>query len=100
MTNAKEELKESFRYRELNLENLFDGAMIRYFPDDIDDDYTKTFQPNELDRFLNYLADINYFSGYGEQKLFGFVLLNDDTWFDRQEYDGREWWVLRKRPVL
>ena len=33
MTNAKKELLQFLKYRELNLEDLFDGAVIRYFPD-------------------------------------------------------------------
>ena len=99
MTNAKEELLQFLKYRELNLEDLFDGAVIRYFPDDVEHP-AYTFRSNKLDQFLNYLEDTNYDSGYGNQELFGFILLHDDTWVDRQEYDGREWGVLRKRPVL
>ena len=99
MTNAKEELLQFLTYRELNLEEVFDGAVIRFFPEWIEHPAI-TFQPNQLDRFLDYLDGLNYDSGYGTQELFGFVLLNDDTWLDRQEYDGHEWWVLRKRPVL
>lgn len=53
----------------------------------------------ELDDFLNSL-DFDYDSGYGSQKLFGTVWLSDDTWLERGEYDGSEWWEHRERPPI
>ena len=103
VTNAKEELLQFLTYRELNLEEVFDGAVIRFFPEWIEHPAI-TFQPNQLDRFLDYLDGLNYDSGYGTQELFGFVLLKcgapNRWWLDRHEYDGSESWVLRKRPRL
>lgn len=43
----------------------------------------------DLDEFLNQL-DIDYDNGFGEQELFGYVWMNDGTWFERHEYDGAE----------
>lgn len=55
-----------------------------------DEDYTN---------FLNSL-DFNYNSGFGGQELFGMIWLNDGTWIERGEYDGLEWWELRKLPKI
>jgi hypothetical protein len=53
----------------------------------------------ELQSFLSAL-DFNYDCGYGGQKLFGIVWLNDGTWLERGEYDGSEWWEHRVRPEI
>lgn len=44
--------------------------------------------------------DFTYDSGYGTQKLFGVVFFNDNTWLDRGEYDGSEWWDYITTPTL
>ena len=48
--------------------------------------------PEELKRNLNF----DYDDGYGAQHLFGLVLFKDNTWLERAEYDGSEWWEHRK----
>jgi len=42
--------------------------------------------------------NITYDNGYGEQKLFGYVVFKDGTWLERSEYDGEEWWEYKKTP--
>ena len=44
--------------------------------------------------------DFSYDSGYGTQKLFGVVYFNDNTWLERGEYDGSEWWEHITTPTL
>ena len=44
--------------------------------------------------------DFTYDSGYGTQKLFGVVFFNDNTWLERGEYDGSEWWDYITTPTL
>lgn len=39
--------------------------------------------------------DFDYDKGYGSQYVFGFVLLKDNSWFERHEYDGAEWWEYK-----
>jgi len=53
----------------------------------------------EFDNFLNSL-DFNYDSGYGNKELFGTIWMHDDTYYDRGEYDGSEWWEYHKCPEI
>jgi hypothetical protein len=53
----------------------------------------------ELEEFLRDL-DFRYDDGYGTQEIEGTIWCKDDTWYERQEYDGSEWWVLRERPPV
>lgn len=56
---------------------------------------------NERDelKFLEILASINYNNGYGGQELFGTIVFKDNTWLERGEYDGSEWWERRELPT-
>jgi len=45
---------------------------------------------------LFYYLDFEYDNGYGIQLIKGVVLMNDGCWFERSEYDGSEWWELKK----
>lgn len=49
--------------------------------------------------FLETLASIDYDNGYGCQELFGTIVFKDNTWLERGEYDGSEWWELRELPT-
>ena len=53
----------------------------------------------ELSRFLDTL-DFDYDNGFGSQQLFGTIWYKDGTWSEREEYDGSEWWSIRKQPTL
>ena len=48
-----------------------------------------------LDDFITEL-DVEYFEGFGGQELFGYVMFNDESWLERHEYDGSEWWEYKK----
>jgi len=54
---------------------------------------------NDWLQFLEQL-DFNYDNGWGRQELYGTVWLWDDTWMERGEYDGSEWWEHKKLPEL
>ena len=42
-----------------------------------------------------------YDDGFGCQEFEGFITFKGlDTWLEREEYDGSEWWALRKKPTL
>ena len=43
--------------------------------------------------------DFEYDAGYGGQNLFG-VILFKDSYSDRGEYDGSEWWSNHKKPKI
>ena len=115
LENAMKEIVERFEIRyydpdpeeadsrpEVYLKDLFAGARCRLGSDNYrrpgKDD--KIFESGEYQNFVKYMESTNYDSGYGGQNFFGFVLLNDDTWFERYSYDGKEWWVHKKRPEL
>ena len=81
------------------LSELFAGAQVRYDTSWDPTDWN-IFTEDQYEEFKNWMS-FNYDAGYGSQHLFGFVLLNNDTWFERHESVVRsERWVLRKRPVL
>jgi hypothetical protein len=45
------------------------------------------------------ILDFEYDNGYGGQELFGYVVFKDNTWLERGEYDGSEWWEYQKCPT-
>lgn len=52
----------------------------------------------EKDEFIK-LADIEYHSGYGAQKVADDLLIvGNDFWLSREEYDGSEWWKFNTMP--
>jgi hypothetical protein len=44
---------------------------------------------------VNDLKEIQYYDGFGIQELFGYVVFNDNTWLEREAYEGSEWWEYR-----
>ncbi len=87
---------------EVYLKDLFAGARLRrgnessFKPGRNDE----VFEAKNYEDFVKYMKSVNYDSGYGSQNFFGFVLLSDDTWFERYSYDGKEYWAHKKRPEL
>ena len=44
-------------------------------------------------------ADKEYDAGYGSQKVAtDLVVVGDDWWLERHEYDGAEWWEYKELP--
>lgn len=50
------------------------------------------------EEFLNNLKTVEYYEGYGMQELYGYVVFKDNTWLERHQYDGSEWWVHCECP--
>ena len=48
---------------------------------------------------IDFLDEIEYDNGYGGQELFGRILTNKNSWLERGEYDGSEWWEYRTIPT-
>ena len=45
------------------------------------------------------IANINYNSGYGGQKVaYDLLIVGKDWWLERHEYDGSEWWEFKQLP--
>lgn len=58
------------------------------------------YTPAEYEEFLKKL-NFEYDNGYGGQELFGTIWLSEDnTWYERGEYDGSEWWEYNECPVV
>jgi len=57
------------------------------------------FTSEEEAAFWAFL-DTDYDAGFGGQELFGTIWLSDGSWLERHEYDGQEWWTLKKRPPI
>lgn len=46
------------------------------------------------------VANVEYDSGYGGQEVQETLkVVGDDWWLERHEYDGSEWWEMKRRPV-
>lgn len=44
-------------------------------------------------------ADRDYDDGYGGEEVSRIIIVGDDWWLERHEYDGSEWWEYKKLPV-
>jgi hypothetical protein len=53
----------------------------------------------DLDEFAEKI-DFDYDDGYGQQEVYGVIKLTDGSWLERYEYDGSEWWELKRVPVF
>lgn len=53
----------------------------------------------EYDKFVDSL-DFEYDGGHGAQELFGFIWIDDGSWYERGEYDGAEWWEYKNTPPI
>ena len=56
------------------------------------------YTEQQLEKFWQDLARIEYYNGYGNQELFGVVWLTGKSWLSREEYDGSEWWEHNQYP--
>ena len=46
------------------------------------------------------VADVEYESGYGATKVAkDLVIVGEDWWLERREYDGSEWWEFKTLPT-
>lgn len=57
------------------------------------------YSEQDYNKFLSDL-DFEYDNGYGLQQVYGTIWFEDGTWAERGEYDGSEWWVIRKLPAV
>ena len=53
-----------------------------------------------IDEVATTLAGWSYYNSYGLQELFGSVLLKNNCWLERYEYDGSEGWNYMKYPTV
>jgi len=95
MKNAKDELLDHIKYREVGVKYV----RITYGRERAYDETGKGVIEGTLDAILPKL-DFKYDDGFGSQYIFGTIWYTDGTWSDRDEHDGSEWWAYRKCPSL
>jgi hypothetical protein len=54
---------------------------------------------NEIEKVYELFKDVSYDDGYGRQYLYGIVMFTDNTWLERREYNGSEWWEHITTPT-
>ena len=55
---------------------------------------------NSKEDFLK-LMDFEYDSGYGSPEIAtDLIIVGEDWWLERHEYDGSEWWEYKELPKL
>ena len=56
------------------------------------------WEPHDFFRIAN---EIDYDNGYGWQEINPelYIMMKDGSWFEREEYDGAEWWRHVKKPM-
>lgn len=55
----------------------------------------------DIDNIEEYLKQLNfnYDDGYGTQYIDGIIMLDNGSWYTRNEYDGSEWWEYVMKPI-
>jgi len=95
--NAKQEFLEEKGVKKLvcakiGIDKTGYGSKIKWFI--LKDNYTT----EDFEKFCDKL-DFRYDDSYGSQELFG-VILFDNSYSDRHEYDGSECWENHKMPEI
>ena len=53
----------------------------------------------DVNEFLN-IANVEYDNGYGAQEVAqDLLVVGDNWWLERHEYDGSEWWEYKEIPL-
>ena len=81
----------------------FAKIKVRTYDNDVYEDWQyfvleQGYTDEDEQKFWNDIRSYDYDNGYGEQYVFGFIVFTDGTWLERMEYDGSEWWALRRAP--
>ena len=99
MTNAKKEMLNLLKGKEIKCATVISGDVYSFKNKCrtivLKVDYTN----DDYERFLKEL-DFNYDSGHGGRNLFGTVWFKNNTWAERDEYDGLEWWEEHSLPDI
>ena len=56
-------------------------------------------QKGRIENFEELAKKINYDNGYGGHEIdLSLVVVGDDWWLERAEYDGLEWFAFKQQP--
>lgn len=95
-TNLLEETTEVLQQYNLTPRDIRWVSATLYHPD-----YTTTTCTGTAGDFLAAALLYNYDSGYGGQEVNDSLLIvGDDWWLERHDYDGSEWWEFKQMPTL
>ena len=61
--------------------------------------YDKKVYEGTLNEVINKL-DFYYDNGYGSKEIEGYIWYTDNSWSERFEYDGAEWWEYKSCPEI
>ena len=54
----------------------------------------------ELNNFIKISREYDYYEGYGGNEVpMDLMIVGEDWWIERHEYDGSEWWEYKALPV-
>jgi hypothetical protein len=53
----------------------------------------------DWDYFLSEL-DYSYAADFGGENTYGVIMFSDESWAEREEYDGSSWWAMRVKPTF
>ena len=94
MKNAKDELIQRIGKANIVWAKMYYCQDI-FYDEEREEGHDIVLAPNhtaeEEKAFFDKL-NFSYDNGYGMQYLHGIVMLNDNSWLERREYDGSEWW--------
>lgn len=85
------------------MKNLLDETIevLTYFMKSLDDviwigDDKGEYTIEDFKKYANKLYD----NGYGSQQVEpSLLIVGDDWWLERAEYDGSEWWEFKLKPT-
>ena len=99
LTNVMQELLDVLERIDLKFEDIMFANVVLHESDRIKAFLPPGWQDADMDCFKSQLTRMGYYnSGYGCQTLYGTIVFKNSAWLERGEYDGSEWWELKKMP--
>lgn len=98
LTNLYKELEDTLEYNY----KTFDDILCAYIHSDKETHLSVKIADTPDVRKIKFdnLKEVDYYSGYGMQIIYGYVWFKDGTWLERGEYDGSEWWEYKATPEI
>ena len=95
MINLYTETTEALKEKKLTWDNvLWIGMKRKYFDEESD----RVEIPKEV--FIEQAKNTNYDNGYGRAEInLSLIIVGDNWWLEREQYDGSEWWAYKKMPI-
>lgn len=99
LTNVMQELIDVMERIDLKFDDIVFANVVLEESDRMKASLPPGWQDTDMDCFKSQLIRMgSYDSGYGSQRLYGTIVFKNSAWLERGEYDGSEWWELKKMP--